>query len=308
MKARLHHVQLTLPAGAEDVARAFYAGVLGMQEMEKPAALVARGGCWFRAGLLELHLGVAEPFVPSHKGHPGIQVEGLGAVGRDIIQAGIPVEWDDTFPGHRRFYVFDPFGNRLEFLEPVVNVATVRYEALTPDGLESWRPQAVTAYADSFADPPYARSKAEAARFRDALTAHTARTGFVAIGAWIDETLAGFTYGYSIGPNQGWHDQVRPALGEQADVWLNDAFEYVELAVRPEFRRLGIGRALHDRLLAAQRHRAAVLSTLDRLTAGRRLYESAGWIPLLRNFRFARTTTRYMIMGLDLRGHATEGA
>ena len=116
---RLHHVQLAIPAGGEDAARRFYGGVLGMAELAKPEALRARGGCWFRGGGWEVHLGVEEPFAPARKAHPGVLVSGLDALAAALTAAGRAVEWDPHFPGHRRLYAHDDHGNRLEFLEPV---------------------------------------------------------------------------------------------------------------------------------------------------------------------------------------------
>jgi catechol 2,3-dioxygenase-like lactoylglutathione lyase family enzyme len=115
----IHHVQLSCPPGSEEALRAFYAGVLGLTEVSKPPALAARGGCWFRGGALEVHLGVEDPFTPARKAHPGLLVEGLSALADRLSAAGAPVTWDGEFPGHERFYSEDPFGNRLEFLEPV---------------------------------------------------------------------------------------------------------------------------------------------------------------------------------------------
>lgn len=114
----LHHAQLAMPRGAEDAARAFYAGVIGMVELEKPPVLAARGGCWFRGGGVELHLGVEDPFQPARKAHPGILVEDLADLEAALERAGHAVIRDDAFPGFRRCYAADPFGNRLEFLEP----------------------------------------------------------------------------------------------------------------------------------------------------------------------------------------------
>lgn len=119
----LHHVQLAIPAGGEDACRAFWGGVLGMQELEKPPVLAARGGCWFRGGGLEVHLGVEEPFTPARKAHPGLLVTGLPALAAALEGAGHLVTWDADFPGHDRFYSADPFGNRLEFLEPISSPA-----------------------------------------------------------------------------------------------------------------------------------------------------------------------------------------
>lgn len=117
----LHHVQLAMPRGAEDVARAFYGDLLGLDEMAKPPALAARGGVWFRTGGLQLHLGVEEPFAPARKAHPGILVRdpaGFDALIDRLRAAGVDVRPDALFPGHRRCYIDDCFGNRLELLTP----------------------------------------------------------------------------------------------------------------------------------------------------------------------------------------------
>ncbi|MHB8395053.1 MAG: VOC family protein [Candidatus Dormibacteria bacterium] len=108
-----------MPSGQEQLAREFYSTALGMEELTKPAVLRARGGVWFRLGALEIHLGVEEDFQPAQKAHPGIQVTGVEAVADRLAAAGATVIWDDSFPGFRRFYSADVFGNRLEFLEPL---------------------------------------------------------------------------------------------------------------------------------------------------------------------------------------------
>ena len=116
--SRLHHIQLAIPPGGEEDCRGFWGGVLGMEELEKPAVLAARGGCWFRGGGVEVHLGVEQDFTPARKAHPGILVTDLNRLAETLSAAGVEVTWDGEFPGHARFYAADPFGNRLEFLEP----------------------------------------------------------------------------------------------------------------------------------------------------------------------------------------------
>jgi catechol 2,3-dioxygenase-like lactoylglutathione lyase family enzyme len=115
----VHHVQIALPADCEDQARRFYGELLGMDELTKPPVLAARGGCWFRAGGWEVHLGVEQEFRPARKAHPGVLVRGIDDLAERLTRGGVEVDWDDDFPGHRRFYVHDPYGNRLEFLQPL---------------------------------------------------------------------------------------------------------------------------------------------------------------------------------------------
>ncbi|MFF9161774.1 VOC family protein [Streptomyces longwoodensis] len=114
------HVQLAVPPDSEDLLRAFYVGVLGMTEDAKPPALAARGGCWFRSGVVRLHLGVEADFRPARKAHPGLRVTDIAAYAGRLARHGVTVTWDGDLPGHRRFYAEDPVGNRLEFLEPEV--------------------------------------------------------------------------------------------------------------------------------------------------------------------------------------------
>jgi catechol 2,3-dioxygenase-like lactoylglutathione lyase family enzyme len=110
----IDHVQVAIPHGGERVARAFYAGLLGLEEIPKPEPIRARGGVWFRAGGQELHLGVAEPFAAARKAHPGLVASDLDAVRLRLAGAGIEFEDDDKIAGVDRLFVADPFGNRLE--------------------------------------------------------------------------------------------------------------------------------------------------------------------------------------------------
>ncbi len=110
------HVQLAMPRGREDAARAFYVGLLGMTEVPKPPALAARGGCWFTSGTAVLHLGVEEPFGPARKAHPALLVDDLDALEAVLTSAGHPcVRSDGEIPGVLRFHTHDSFGNRVEF-------------------------------------------------------------------------------------------------------------------------------------------------------------------------------------------------
>ncbi|HVU90910.1 MAG TPA: VOC family protein, partial [Jatrophihabitans sp.] len=109
------HVQVAIPAGGENAARAFYGGLLGMAETPKPPVLAARGGCWFAGGSAVLHLGVEQPFAPARKAHPAFQVTALDELRATLEAAGHEcVEASGERPGVRRFHTVDPFGNRLE--------------------------------------------------------------------------------------------------------------------------------------------------------------------------------------------------
>lgn len=116
MIVALAHVQVAMPRGAEEQARAYYGGLLRMTELPKPEALANRGGCWFAAGSALLHLGVEEGFSPARKAHPCFLVDDLEATEAALIAAGHAcMRADGEVPGVRRFHTHDVFGNRLEF-------------------------------------------------------------------------------------------------------------------------------------------------------------------------------------------------
>ena len=117
----LDHVQLAMPAGQEDVARKFYVGILGLTEVPKPANLAKRGGVWFEGGTLRAHLGVESDFRPARKAHPAFLVQQLAALTKHLQAAGVTVVNDEPLEGYDRIYVSDPFGNRIELLEPAAS-------------------------------------------------------------------------------------------------------------------------------------------------------------------------------------------
>ncbi len=117
MTTMLHHVQVSCPAGGEVDVRRFYGDLLGLTEVEKPAALSARGGAWFRGEGYELHVGVEEGFTPARKAHPAFLVADAEALAHRLRGAAIEVRWDDDFPGYRRFHTHDLHGNRVEILQ-----------------------------------------------------------------------------------------------------------------------------------------------------------------------------------------------
>jgi len=114
----IDHVQLAAPRGSEAEARRFFGNLLGLAEIQKPESLRDRGGCWFRVGPRQLHVGVAENFQPATKAHPAFAVSDIDTLFSTLDGAGVRCTWDDSLEGVRRFYVNDPWGNRLEFTEP----------------------------------------------------------------------------------------------------------------------------------------------------------------------------------------------
>jgi catechol 2,3-dioxygenase-like lactoylglutathione lyase family enzyme len=112
----VHHIALTIPPGAQARVRAFYAGLLGMTEVDVPSP--DDGSCHFRTGDLEFDFDVEAGTRASRHAHPGALVADIDALAAKLAEHGHSIEWDDKFPGYRRFYTRDPLGNRLEFLQP----------------------------------------------------------------------------------------------------------------------------------------------------------------------------------------------
>ncbi|MFM5925238.1 MAG: VOC family protein [Novosphingobium sp.] len=113
----IEHVQLAMPAGEEDAARAFYADLLGLPEVPKPPLLAARGGCWFEGAGVKVHLGVEADFRPARKAHPALLVDDLAELVKTLHSAGLSVQDDDPVDGRARCFVSDPFGNRIELMQ-----------------------------------------------------------------------------------------------------------------------------------------------------------------------------------------------
>jgi catechol 2,3-dioxygenase-like lactoylglutathione lyase family enzyme len=114
---QIDHVQLAMPAGQEDAARAFYEGLLGLAWVAKPENLARRGGCWFGDGAARVHLGVEADFRPARKAHPGLLVDDLNALTERLAADGVAVTTDEPLDGYDRVYADDPFGNRIELMQ-----------------------------------------------------------------------------------------------------------------------------------------------------------------------------------------------
>ncbi len=116
---RIDHVQLAMPEGGGAAAQEFYEGLLGLRRVPKPPHLERRGGCWFENANVKVHLGVDAEFRPARKAHPALVVGGLGLLVERLRAAGVTVRDDEPLAAYVRACVDDPFGNRIELLEPL---------------------------------------------------------------------------------------------------------------------------------------------------------------------------------------------
>lgn len=114
----LDHIQIAIPAGGEDKARAFYGDLLRMHEVPKPDNLSSQG-CWFERGSVSLHIGVDPDFAPARKAHPALLVDNLDQLRERLNAAGYETRDDKPVDGYARFFTFDPFGNRIELMQRV---------------------------------------------------------------------------------------------------------------------------------------------------------------------------------------------
>lgn len=115
----IHHVQLAMPEGGDEQAREFYGIALGLTEVPKPGALKSNGGAWFESGAVRVHVGVDRDFHPARKAHPAFVVEDLDTLRQRLVDLGHRVEDAQPLDGISRCHVFDPFGNRIELMEPL---------------------------------------------------------------------------------------------------------------------------------------------------------------------------------------------
>ena len=115
----LDHVQIAAPKDCEAAARKFFGRLLSLEEIEKPVGLRSRGGCWFKLGSRQLHIGVEEEFHPARKAHLAFAVRKIDLLFVILSSAGVGCVWDGGIVGVRRFHANDPWGNRLEFIESI---------------------------------------------------------------------------------------------------------------------------------------------------------------------------------------------
>jgi catechol 2,3-dioxygenase-like lactoylglutathione lyase family enzyme len=115
----LHHAQITIPPGREDEARGFYVGLLGLTEIPKPDALQRRGGFWLQVGDQQVHVGVEDGVDRTQtKAHLAYAVDTIAVLRERLISAGYTIDADVPLPGMTRCELRDPFGNRVELIEP----------------------------------------------------------------------------------------------------------------------------------------------------------------------------------------------
>ena len=115
----IDHIQLAMPQGQEESARAFYVGLLHFTEVPKPPPLAGRGGAWFESGVVRVHLGVEADFRPARKAHPAFLVENLPALLSRLDAGGVMISRDIPLDGYERAHVADPFGNRIELMQRI---------------------------------------------------------------------------------------------------------------------------------------------------------------------------------------------
>lgn len=122
MLRAIDHVQIAIPVGGEEKARPFYRDLLGLVEVPKPEPLASRGGCWFERGAIRVHLGVEQDFRANTKAHVAFEVDDVAAITARAKAGGYTIKQDDELDTVERVFIYDPFGNRLEFLKPVSEV------------------------------------------------------------------------------------------------------------------------------------------------------------------------------------------
>ena len=127
----LDHVLLAMPEGGDDEARRFWVDVLGLTEVERPAALEGRAGGWFVGPGIHVHVGAEQDFRPARKAHPALLVDDLEATRVVLQAAGVRITDDDSGFEARRCYIDDPFGNRIELIDARDGGFTERQPAIT---------------------------------------------------------------------------------------------------------------------------------------------------------------------------------
>ena len=111
----IDHVQLSYPAGQDARLRDFYGRLVGLSEVGTPGKAPLR----FRAGRQRIDLLPTENWLPAPAtAHLAFETTELIPLRKRLLDAGFALDETRPLPGHLRFYVTDPAGNALEFLQP----------------------------------------------------------------------------------------------------------------------------------------------------------------------------------------------
>ena len=116
---RLNHITLAVPAGEHEQVRDFYGGLLGLEEIPRPAALNAVYDLmWFKFLDILLHIDFTPPWTTSAENrHIALEVHALPAIRRYLESHGATLREAVPMADRERFYLLDPFGNYFELLE-----------------------------------------------------------------------------------------------------------------------------------------------------------------------------------------------
>ena len=116
---RINHVTIAVPAGEHEKVRAFYGGLLGLEEIPRPAALNAVYDLmWFKLLDILLHLDFTPPWTkPAENRHLALEIHDLPKLRRYLEHKGATIREAVPMEDRERFYLLDPFGNYFELLE-----------------------------------------------------------------------------------------------------------------------------------------------------------------------------------------------
>lgn len=136
--------------------------------------------------------------------------------------------------------------------------------------------------------------------FKERIKRHSGYEGFRAVVALNEASaVVGFAYGYVSSEGQFYRGLLEKALShEEIENWLEDCFEFVELAVHPEYQRNGLGVKLHQKLLAGIVQNTSILTTQVTNVSARSLYLKLDWVVVKEPFiPFSDNDEGYVIMG-----------
>jgi hypothetical protein len=111
----IEHVALAYPAGRIDEVRAYYIGLLGLSEIDRPAS-IATPGVWLDCGAVQLHFSNDPAFNVQERPHTALLVDGLRELVTQLQGKGYTAQQAAPLGGRERFFTWDPFGNKLELV------------------------------------------------------------------------------------------------------------------------------------------------------------------------------------------------
>jgi GNAT superfamily N-acetyltransferase len=154
--------------------------------------------------------------------------------------------------------------------------------------------------AEVYAGLPYGHESGDA-RLADRFSAQVRQPGFALAEARSGGYLIGCAAGMPLRSSTSWWRDLTTPLPDQVTAeHPGRTFALIELLVRSSWRRQGIGRSLHDLILASRHEQRSTLVVPSAATAAQTAFQNWGWRKIARTRNSGRGLLASDVLLTDL--------